>query len=523
MPNTGRPSKDCHLCRRRRVKCDLARPGCQRCFKYGVDCPGYRDQHELVFRNAHPTAAQKRRKRTPAKCVEVSKQQQWRHVLRVGPEFKSGIDFVATTFITITALVLILVVVFVVIVLLLLLLVVVLVVVLVVMAIVTVTVVLWHVVLPYSPEILDGALDETLCPDPPQHMLHASAAETQREIGTYMGKTLRAVNAALEEPKGAFRNDVLATVWVLASYELLIGSLNEMGPSSPWFLHIRGLYSILQARGISQLYTPEKRIAFWPVYNVVQIQALFSNTECPPESETWLSVIKNVVHDGEEHNICVSVYITKCSHILATVFRLLLQHDFAAAEAQYDSLVRQLEAAEEQVEQFVATWGPIDYTQGVMTYMHNMYLSASIKSHSYILYLANFLTHSPGCAMSPKRLRAQRARCVRNVRAAAQDILDSSLATLSTLKAVRDRAPRVFFDVLRMVWPLTSVYMSAVTTAEQRERAYAALLFIGKDIGVRQALHPSDESGTLPLEARVPLRLEPDGSGGDGDAWEFVG
>ncbi|KAG5923329.1 hypothetical protein E4U42_004985 [Claviceps africana] len=377
----------------------------------------------------------------------------------------------------------------------------------------------------------------------PVHVCKESTAETQREIGTYLGKTLSAVNAALKEPKGAFRNDVMVTVWVLASYEvryspealadrrplccgytdsvtdhvhqLLIGSLNQMGPSSPWHLHIRGLRSMLQARGVSQLSTQEQRFAFWPSYNVVQIQALLSNSECPPESETWLSFIKNVDHYGEEHNICVSLYVAKCCRILATASRLLLQHDFAGAEAQYESLVGQLEAAEEQVDEHVARWGPVDYSQAVVAYMHNMYLSASIKSHGYMLHLANFLTHSPGCAVPAKRLRAQRTHCERKVRAAAQDILDSNIARLRSLRALGHRLPRVFFDVLRMVWPLMTVYMSAVTTAEQRARARTALLFIGNEMGVRQAVPTTDESGTLPLEARLPLGLEL-GGGCDG-------
>ncbi|KNG82480.1 hypothetical protein ANOM_009525 [Aspergillus nomiae NRRL 13137] len=49
MVNTGLPSKDCHTCRRRRVKCDLGRPGCLRCKKIGHDCPGYRDLSRLGF------------------------------------------------------------------------------------------------------------------------------------------------------------------------------------------------------------------------------------------------------------------------------------------------------------------------------------------------------------------------------------------------------------------------------------------------------------------------------------------
>jgi hypothetical protein len=44
--------------------------------------------------------------------------------------------------------------------------------------------------------------------------------ETQRELGTYLGKTLNSVNKALSSPDGAFRDDVLATIWILSNYEV---------------------------------------------------------------------------------------------------------------------------------------------------------------------------------------------------------------------------------------------------------------------------------------------------------------
>lgn len=85
MPNTGKPSPNCHLCRQRRVKvslwmllqspmgihifhaadsrlkCDLGRPQCQRCIKYGVRCPGYRDEQDLRFQHSHSNTFEKRK------------------------------------------------------------------------------------------------------------------------------------------------------------------------------------------------------------------------------------------------------------------------------------------------------------------------------------------------------------------------------------------------------------------------------------------------------------------------------
>ncbi|KAH7018397.1 uncharacterized protein B0I36DRAFT_388617 [Microdochium trichocladiopsis] len=45
----GRFNTACHLCRKRRVKCDEGRPGCRRCAVYGKPCPGYSD----TFHFAH--------------------------------------------------------------------------------------------------------------------------------------------------------------------------------------------------------------------------------------------------------------------------------------------------------------------------------------------------------------------------------------------------------------------------------------------------------------------------------------
>lgn len=47
-------SSGCFTCRKRKVRCDERRPGCQRCATHGVPCPGYRDPApgELAFEHA---------------------------------------------------------------------------------------------------------------------------------------------------------------------------------------------------------------------------------------------------------------------------------------------------------------------------------------------------------------------------------------------------------------------------------------------------------------------------------------
>ncbi|KAH7024636.1 uncharacterized protein B0I36DRAFT_366565 [Microdochium trichocladiopsis] len=43
----GRLSTGCKLCRRRKVKCDETKPGCNRCAVYGRPCPGYGDNFQF--------------------------------------------------------------------------------------------------------------------------------------------------------------------------------------------------------------------------------------------------------------------------------------------------------------------------------------------------------------------------------------------------------------------------------------------------------------------------------------------
>lgn len=50
MVNLG-PSKGCHTCKQRRVKCDEGKPACQRCIRIGRECGGYQAKHvKLKFK-----------------------------------------------------------------------------------------------------------------------------------------------------------------------------------------------------------------------------------------------------------------------------------------------------------------------------------------------------------------------------------------------------------------------------------------------------------------------------------------
>ncbi|KAH7161102.1 hypothetical protein EDB81DRAFT_783814 [Dactylonectria macrodidyma] len=60
MVYPGKRSTGCMRCRKRKVKCDEGKPTCERCKKYGRECPGYDDRLIIRFENQHRSP-----KRTP--------------------------------------------------------------------------------------------------------------------------------------------------------------------------------------------------------------------------------------------------------------------------------------------------------------------------------------------------------------------------------------------------------------------------------------------------------------------------
>ncbi|KAL2268141.1 hypothetical protein VTJ83DRAFT_2987 [Remersonia thermophila] len=56
MVYCGKPSKGCQMCRQRRIKCDETKPVCNQCIKARRQCPGYRDEFDLILRNENQAA-----------------------------------------------------------------------------------------------------------------------------------------------------------------------------------------------------------------------------------------------------------------------------------------------------------------------------------------------------------------------------------------------------------------------------------------------------------------------------------
>ncbi|KAI2627532.1 hypothetical protein GGR54DRAFT_418216 [Hypoxylon sp. NC1633] len=92
MVYCGKPSKGCQMCRTRRIKCDETKPTCNQCAKSRRQCPGYKDEFDLVFRNE--TQATERRARKASRKASVQKKvksDSSSPKLQVSPVFANGI------------------------------------------------------------------------------------------------------------------------------------------------------------------------------------------------------------------------------------------------------------------------------------------------------------------------------------------------------------------------------------------------------------------------------------------------
>ncbi|KAI8965534.1 hypothetical protein F5Y11DRAFT_294155 [Daldinia sp. FL1419] len=70
MVYCGKPSKGCQMCRTRRIKCDETKPTCNQCAKSRRQCPGYKDEFDLIFRN-ETQATERRARRASKKASEL--------------------------------------------------------------------------------------------------------------------------------------------------------------------------------------------------------------------------------------------------------------------------------------------------------------------------------------------------------------------------------------------------------------------------------------------------------------------
>jgi hypothetical protein len=274
--------------------------------------------------------------------------------------------------------------------------------------------------------------------------------------------------------------------------------------TSSWHTHARGLYGILKTRGVGNLTSPTSRAAFWSAFTLIQIDCLAGTLPCPTETTEWFKVIKGSMYPDEQIPIVIADFIGEVTNLQHTMMSIIRRSDYESASNEYHALVDRMVEAENQVDIGLSRLNKLDSM--LYSFWSQLYCSAIVKSYHIAQLYINLLSHYRPCPIPISELEARRDYFIQRVRGAAQEIIDSATNTLRPLIHENDTSPKMLFDSMMIIWPITSVYTVPLTLPEQKSAAEMALLFLGRSLGIKQALSvgPGLSGARVPLHAQVP-------------------
>ncbi|KAE8387272.1 hypothetical protein BDV23DRAFT_186535 [Aspergillus alliaceus] len=493
MGNTGLPSKDCHTCRRRRVKCDLGRPGCLRCEKIGQDCPGYRDLGRVgsSFRIVTPESYPHRKRQNSRRRLKQNREQEARYLCQFVGARQPSLPYALTEQweahvkpLVISQ-----------------------------FTIVTSQGARVYGSVDFLPQLLEHADTKstlyTAC------SAIASAYFTNRarsdSIGfghrKLYGKVLRSLSNDVANVEMQKQDSTLATMWLLCLYELIAGTPAQESKLEPqgWEVHSNAMIGLLRLRGQSQFQTSTGRLLFQLAYQSIQIQAMQTGRRPPPEAIAWLHSMQTSPTAKEMMFLPAFLYSDLASRIYSTIRDLIDQgsrekmllgvNDIVMAcknlESSISAVITQDLASQSQP-------GPSDdLTTGrsakwLMNKHAAKYLDACLfKVHQGILDLLSETLKANPTPKEHDELLCLRESSIKRL----QDIADHILVSLPQLMPAKaasaDKQGQnipTWGHALKLLWPLRLISSSAVVHEEQRAAADLGLLRMGHEAGIMQAL-----------------------------------
>jgi len=295
------------MCRSRRIKCDETKPTCNQCTKSRRQCPGYKDEFDLVFRNE--TQATERRARKANKKASTRDNQptettaetaeSWTDVFSASgqsmvvlprPPVKEEADcFFLANF----------------------------------------------VMTPAQEKGTRGFAD-WIVPMIKQngahvdnHLQYAFNACSMALLNNKGGsnnrlnekalfeytRALSATNAALRDPKTQMTDSTLGAVLLLGTYENI--TARKIGMLS-WGSHIEGAMQIVKARGKKQLQGEVGRLLFVSVRAMMIVHAITSGQPPPMGADWWIADAQR-----DESSTLVQRFAIKAAEIRAEVARVM--------------------------------------------------------------------------------------------------------------------------------------------------------------------------------------------------------
>ncbi|UKZ54400.1 hypothetical protein TrVGV298_008208 [Trichoderma virens] len=98
MVNTGKPSRGCATCKKRKIKCDQTEPNCTACLKSGWTCPGIPCETEINFRNQTPLSIRRSRLSSPVNNISFTPDTVLAAFSKPGQALSCPLEDVATSF-----------------------------------------------------------------------------------------------------------------------------------------------------------------------------------------------------------------------------------------------------------------------------------------------------------------------------------------------------------------------------------------------------------------------------------------
>ncbi|KAH8698395.1 hypothetical protein BGW36DRAFT_293631 [Talaromyces proteolyticus] len=433
MPNVGRPSRDCQPCRHRRIRCDLARPGCTQCLRRGLRCHGYRDEISGRFQIETTHSIQLkikidgRKKRhlvnTASEKDRCHYKQESTQSLILSPSRESQLKK---------------------------------------------QLLLWknhqlaHAVSKPLPVIwtdhaLPLACDKFAFSCPVFSTVHRLLSRAEEGSATYLAayavgcaylasmdhsntalsrhikayaKAVSAMNLALRDAEQVRSDSTLLGVWLLGLYELVVATPEKAHKTYSWDIHNQGLLQLIRVRGLEQFQDQDGRNLFCIIFNnlVSKSIILAPDKQYFVEAITWFEAIYQHCATWEYPLLKVYRFSYKCMRLCSSIRDLLAQkHDHNMPFSAMQSILQEVDELEStddlQFSSALATDWPINLPSEPYDFLNLGYMASYILQSNYRLrvtyhlkdLLDSALYTSDYTSEMTDRLQESRDRCLKEV------------------------------------------------------------------------------------------------------------
>ncbi|KAL4809858.1 hypothetical protein BDV18DRAFT_156238 [Aspergillus unguis] len=482
MVNTGRPSRACETCRRRRVKCDYRRPGCAKCERIGSECT-YRnlESRELSFRNrtlASYMGSQQARRTQETQAISQPPKPVTESVdVHIMPLILSQFSLpggagrnsgrVIGTLKCFTSIL---------------------------------------------PTAEPGSLMHLACTAVGVAWLSNQSNSSSLAIlhQRAYGEALQHLRAALEHPLVQKQDSVLLAVWMLCVYELILGTSPGDSSAGPlnWATHSKALTGLLRARGEAQFATPTGCQLYQLTYHHIvgsflvisavsniskQGHTLHTGSLPPPEAKQWFQTLSSVVDTNDPTYFFLRSFY--CGDDAAPICSNAITSFKTATNLPAKlAVIESLSFAAQDLESRILSLRDKGPFSSILTSAQKPYLVIHIRNHldHCLVRIYSILTGFVLDTIRQFNMDPELQETIQQVYQVSihksQEYADRILSTVPQLLPEKSSSPPGWADTLRLLGPLRIVLASPGTLDSQKETARVSLKRIAYEVGIRQAV-----------------------------------